>query len=88
VSGVLDLAAVPAIGSTVVLAAPSNATPFVAISGFTGHLKVTEVRYEPSSQSVGVSISLEDVTVPTRADALKVMKFFSEGFGLSAEDFE
>lgn len=88
VSGVLDLVAVPPVGSTVMLARPPNEIPFVVVAGFTGHLKVTEVRFEPSSHTVSVAISLEDVTVPTMAEARKVMKFLTEGFGLSAEDFE
>lgn len=88
VSGILDLVAVPEIGSTLVLARPSNGVPYISVDGFTGHLRITDVRFEPSSEAVSVALSLEDVTVPTMTDVRKVMSFLTEGFGLSAEEFE
>jgi hypothetical protein len=88
VSGVLDLAAVPSIQATLVLTRPSDGVQFPLVNGFTGHLRVEGVRFEPATTDVSVALSLEDVVVPTRSDAKEVMRFLVDGFGLSAEEFD
>jgi hypothetical protein len=89
VSGILDLVAVPSIGATLVLSNPRNKVPYVSVAGFTGHIRVTDVRFEPCyDDAVSVALSLEDVVVPTMSEARVLMQFLSEGFGLSAEAFE
>jgi hypothetical protein len=88
VSGVLDLVAIPPIGSTLVLSRPTNGVRYISVDGFTGHFRVADVRFEPSSEAVSVALSLEDVTVPKMSDVRNVMNFLAEGFGLSVEEFD
>lgn len=89
VSGMLELAAVPPIGSLVVLAHPANGIQPIAVPGFSGMMKVAEVRFEPvSSSAVNVAMSLEDVTVASIEDGRKVMNFLAQGFGLSGEEYD
>jgi hypothetical protein len=88
VSGTIDLAAIPPIGSTIVLTRPSHGVTPIAVEGFTGHMRVTDLRFEPSTSTVSIAVSLEDVVTPSIADGLKVMRYLADGFGLSADEYE
>lgn len=88
VSGDLELAGAPPIGSTVVLAKPNFATSFPPVSGFTGHLFVEHLLLAPLPAEPNVIVSLEDMVLPTLADARLVMQFFAQGFGLDAYEYE
>ena len=88
ISGVIDFAAIPPVGSSIVLTRPSNGVLPIAVDGFSGHLQVAHLRFEPSSSAISVAASLEDVVVPTTADGLKVMRYLADGFGLFAEEYD
>jgi hypothetical protein len=88
VSGAIDFAAIPPIGSSIVLTRPSNGVSLTLIDGFSGHLQVEDLRFEPSSSAISVAASLKDVVVPTIADGLKVMRYLADGFGLFAEEYD
>jgi hypothetical protein len=87
---VLELAAVPPIGSAVMLTRPANGVMPVVVEGFNGMLKVTDLRFEPASTStdVSVALSLEDVVVASVEDGRKIMRYLEQGFGLFPEEFD
>lgn len=87
VSGYLDFAAIPQINNVVVLAKPIRETPFPKVDGFTGHMRVQEVRFEPSSTDAATSLTLDDLIVPSSTDADSLFRYFEQGFGLSADSY-
>ena len=86
-SGLLDFAAVPFIGSTIIFAHPKNSVTPVILDGFSGFLKVVDLRFEPSDADASVALSLEDIRVSHIEDAKKVMKYLEDGFGLSNDEY-
>src|SRR5258706_7488472 len=89
VHGDLELAAVPFIGSSVVLAPALNETLPVLVPGFNGIVKVTDVRFAPATSLVReVSLSLDDLALQSVDDARQVMKYLEEGFGLFGDEYE
>lgn len=88
ISGAIDFVAIPPIGSLIVLTRPANGVLPITVDGFSGHLQVAGLRFEPSSSTTSIAASLEDVVVPTGADGLKVMRYLADGFGLFAEEYD
>jgi hypothetical protein len=88
VSGVIELAAVPPIGSHVMLAKPLKPVGSINVRGFTGALKVTDLRFEAViADAVSISASLEDICVSSIEEARQVMQFLEQGFDLSADEY-
>ena len=81
INGHMDVAEVPGEGGTVAFDSPRAPASPLAIGGFKSHLLVEHVS-PPVPGTQEVMLSLEDITVPTRADALRVAKYLEEGFGL------
>jgi len=88
VSGVLEFAAVPPVGSSVMLTRPTNDVPLIAVGGFSGSLKVADLWFEPASVDINIALSLEDVVVASVEDGRRVMSFLENGFGLSSEEYD
>jgi hypothetical protein len=88
VSGPIDLVAVPSVGNTVSFLSPKNGVPGIQVSGFSGVLKVTDVRFSPNSPTDPVSVCLEDVVTESVGAAQEVMGFLESGFDLFAVQYD
>jgi hypothetical protein len=89
VHGELELAAVPPIGSRLVLSSPKNGVLPIQVSGFTGQLRICEILFWPvSPDTVSVSLMLDDVVVASISEGREVMKFLEDGFGLYVDEYE
>jgi hypothetical protein len=87
--GELELLTVPSIGSSITFLSPRDGVGPVVVPGFTGCVKVTDVRLAPvPSKIAGVSLSLEDLVLHSESDARKVMRYLEEGFGLFGDEYE
>lgn len=87
ISGLLNFAVVPFIGSTIVFTNPGNSAIPIVLDGFSGLLKVTDLRFEPSNADASIALSLEDIRVSCIEDARKVMKYLEDGFGLTSDEY-
>ena len=81
VNGHLDLAVVPAEGEVVTFDMPKSPTLPLDVPEFTTRIVVEHV-LPPTPGGSEVALSLADVTLATRADALKVARYLEQGFGL------
>jgi hypothetical protein len=81
VNGHMDLAVVPTQGGLVSFDRPQSAVPPLDVAGFTPRVGVEHV-LPPAPGTSEVLLSLADVTLATRADALKVAHYLEQGFGL------
>lgn len=81
VNGYLDLEVVPFEGQIVEFNQPMNPVAPLEVSGFTPRLLVEHVS-PPVAGSREMLLSLTDITMATRPEALKVAKYLQEGFGL------
>jgi hypothetical protein len=87
VYGALEFAAVPQIGSRIVLTWPSKELA-LRKPKFNSQILVEDVYYTPNLQDEnGVSIILEDITCESVLDAKKVAEFLCVGFGLMFDDY-
>lgn len=87
VSGRLELASVPPIGSKICFTRPVNTAIPPNIEGFTGHLIVEDVIFMPSDADIAATAMLADIVVATLADARKLMEYMETGFGLCYDEF-
>ncbi|WP_332877674.1 hypothetical protein [Massilia sp. S19_KUP03_FR1] len=85
VTGTLALAAVPEIGSAVILSYPLFHTEPLSVKGFSGALAVTHVLHYPEADDVKVMVMLDDLTIESVDDVERVMHFFEEGFNLNID---
>jgi hypothetical protein len=81
IHGDLDLEVVPNEGGAVSFSEPRTAVLPIAVPGFIPSLAVEHVS-PPVAGATRLLLSLADITVATRADALKVAEYFEKGFGL------
>jgi len=81
VNGHLDLDVVPSEGGVVSFDKPRGSVAPLDLSGFSPSIAVEHV-LPPVPGSSEVSLSLADITLETRADALKVADYLEQGFGL------
>jgi hypothetical protein len=81
INGHMDVADIPTEGGTVAFDKPVAPTSLPGIVEFQSRLTVERVS-PPVPGTREVMLSLADITVATRADALKVAKYLEEGFGL------
>ncbi len=81
INGHIDVAEVPSEGGIVAFDKPMAPTAPPGIVEFQSRLLVEHVS-PPAPGTQEVMLSLADITVATRADALKVAKYLEEGFGL------
>jgi hypothetical protein len=89
IHGDLELAGVPAVGSSIVFMSPSNGVLPVRVPGFGGSLKVTDVRFAVGqTMTAGISVSLDDLVLHSEDDARQVMKYLELGFGLFGDEYE
>jgi hypothetical protein len=88
VSGLLDLVAIPSQGEPVAFDAPKQALPQPDIAAFPTQLLVEHVLDSPRDSGADIMLSLEDVTVASREEALKVFAYFRDAFDLYADEHE
>ena len=88
VSGQVELASVPPIGSKICFSRPVNTTMFPIIEGFVGHLMVEDVLFRPSDKDIAATVMLADILVSTLADARKLAEYMETGFGLYYDEFD
>ena len=81
VNGHMDVAVVPTEGSSVSFDTPRNVIEPLDVAGFIPSIEVEQV-LPPVPGTNEVLLSLADVTLATRADALKVAQYLERGFGL------
>ena len=81
VNGYMDLEVVPNEGQVVEFNQPRNPVVALEIAGFTPRLLVEHVS-PPVAGGKEILLSLSDITVATRADALRVAEYLQAGFGL------
>src|SRR5262245_36555719 len=81
INGHLDLETVPKKGEAIAFDRPRNAAPPLEVAAFTPSLTVEHVS-PPVAGTTEVMLSLADITVISRADALKVAEYLTKGFGL------
>jgi hypothetical protein len=81
VNGHMDLGVVPTEGGFVSFDTPQSGVAPLEVPGFAASVAVEHV-LPPVPGTSEVLLSLADVTLPTRADALKVAQYLERGFGL------
>jgi hypothetical protein len=81
VNGHMDLDVVPTEGGVVNFDRPRRPIAPLNLSGFTPSITVEHV-LPPIPGGSEVALSLADITLATRADALKVVRYLERGFGL------
>jgi hypothetical protein len=81
VNGHMDLEVVPTEGEVVTFDKPKSPIAPLVLSDFTPSIAVEHV-IPPIPGSSDVLLSLADITLATRADALKVARYLEQGFGL------
>jgi hypothetical protein len=81
VNGYMDLDVIPREGDMVAFDKPHNPVEALDVSEFTPRLAVEAVS-PPVAGNKETLLSLADVTVASRADALKVAAYLEKGFGL------
>lgn len=88
VHGHLELAAVPPVGSSISLMYPVKPALPLDLKGFSGSLKVNEVRFTPMPCiTAPVTLSLEDVHFENQDDARSLMNYLISGFGLYGDEY-
>jgi hypothetical protein len=87
VSGLLDFPTVPPVGATVALSPTAGGKAPPAETGFTGHLKVVGVVFHPSTEEGSIAVSLADAVANSRESAQSLMRYFRDGFRLSADEY-
>ena len=80
-NGHMDIAVLPTEGGLVSFDTPQRAVLPLDVAGFTPRVEVKHV-LPPVPGTNEVLLSLADVTLATRADALKVAHYLEHGFGL------
>jgi len=87
ISGYLHLAAAPVAGSLVNLG-KSDRAPLPP--GYTGHLKIGSVIFEPVEDKTecGVQLLLDDVVAPSRENAIALGEYLRLAFGLDIEIYD
>ena len=81
INGYMNLENVPNEGGTVAFDKPNAPLSPPAVSGFDSCLLVEHVS-PPVSGTTEVLLSLADITVASRPDALQVAEYLQQGFGL------
>ena len=81
INGHLDIEAVPSAGGTVNFDKPMASVAPLDVSGFKSSLVVEHVS-PPVAGTREMLLSLADITVASKADALKVAEYLQQGFGL------
>jgi hypothetical protein len=81
VNGYLDLQVVPSEGGIVAFDMPPNPVQAIEVPEFRPNLSVENVS-PPVAGSEEILLSLSDITVTSREDALKVAAYLEKGFGL------
>jgi hypothetical protein len=81
INGYMDLENVPSQGGTVDFDDPVGPVPPPRVAGFDSRLAVEHVS-PPVSGTTEVMLSLADITVASRPDALQVAQYLQQGFGL------
>jgi hypothetical protein len=86
VSGAIDVSFEPCIGDTLSFI-PTRANTEMPPE-FSGQVRVAGRVITAGGDSHGLTISLENITVPTVADAQGLMAFFEDAHGLFANVFD
>ena len=87
VNGHLVLDVVPIEGGSVAFDQPINPVDRRGVLNFTPRLEVEHVS-PPVAGTEEPLLSLADITVPTRADALRVVEYLKKGFDLNFDEHE
>lgn len=89
VSGELELACLPPVGSLIALTRPAAGVDHIRVPGFNGHLKVESLLLYPvdGQTSVGVTVMLADIVVSSERDGKKIMDYLERGFGLFSDEY-
>ena len=86
--GSVSLACAPFVGSSISFLHPKAPASFPSVRGFSGLVRVSSVQFAANSEADDVLALLEDITVPTRQDGLKLAGFLGNGFGLLFEEYD
>jgi hypothetical protein len=88
VAGTMELPFVPRVGENISFLFPDNGVMPLVVPEFSGIQRVNNVTYNLSELSAQVLLSLEDVTLATRAQAQDLFHFFYKGYGLCGYEYE
>jgi len=88
VHGEMDFQIVPRNSELISFMFPRNGIPPPVVPSFAFQVAVQKVLHTPWMQSNQIGLALEDVVVATVPEALQVMQYFRDGFGLISEAFE
>lgn len=84
IDGEIDCVVEPIIGDTICLMLAPNQTPIPSGHEHGGLLKVTDRTIRPNERGSLLSLSLSDMVVDTRENALALMDYFESGYKLFA----
>lgn len=89
VSGDLELAFLPPIGSSIAFTTPLDGVGPVEVPGFNGLVKVENLLLHPMNDrvSVAAAVFLADVVVRSKHDGKAVMDYLERGFGLMSVEY-
>ncbi len=88
VSGNLQVVEVPQSGDSVSFLFPTNEVDINLPSTFSGFLTVTNRVISVGPSIHPISLSLSDVVVPTRENAIELVTYLEKGFGLLTDIYE
>jgi len=88
VSGEIEVITLPQIGDSVSFMFSSKGIVIDPEVGFRGMLDVTSRIILANHEDQKLMLTLSDVVVKTRADALQLVKYFEDAFGLFADIYE
>lgn len=88
VDGEMEFRINPLIGDTIYFSSSSNGTAIPSGHKYGGLLKVQERIIRPNHDGNSVMLSLEDLTVDSREQALSIMQYLEDCYGLFATIYE
>ena len=88
VSGEISVNVLPHIGDTISFLFSGKNIALDPLIGFDGMLEVTNRIISANREDRKLALSLGDVVVPTKNDALKLMQYLESAFDLFADIYE
>ena len=88
VDGQMEFGVDPLIGDTIYFSSASNGMVIPSGHSYGGLLKVQERIIRPNQEGNFVALSLEDLTVESREQALAMMQYLELCYGLFATTYE
>ncbi len=88
VDGEMEFGIDPLIGDTIYFSSSANGTAIPSGHRYGGLLKVKERIIRPNNEGNSVTLSLEDLTVDSREQALSIMRYLEDCYGLFLTIYE